>query len=203
MTTFDAAPAMAGLTGFQRRTVEHVMAQFHGPQPSDRFLVSDETGLGKSLVARGVIARTIERLQVEPGRRQINVVYVCSNSDLAAQNLKRLDVTGGQHRRMPSRLSLLAKHTRELQPDAEFDGVQVNLVSFTPGTSFGKGHQSGQVQERALLFLLLGTVVDLTGWNRSCCSAAPSVRVRRSSDTSTSSPRSCTANPTRVSPTCS
>jgi len=166
MTTFDAGPIMAGLTGFQRRSVEHVMDRFHGADPRRRFLVADETGLGKSLVARGVIARTIETLQHERGRKQINLVYVCSNTDLATQNLSRLDVTGGKHRAVPSRLSLLAKYSRELQPDLEVDGVAVNLVSFTPGTSFGKGHQSGQVQERALLFLLLSTIVDLTGWNR-------------------------------------
>lgn len=166
MTTFDAGPIMAGLTGFQRRSVEHVMDRFHGADPRRRFLVADETGLGKSLVARGVIARTIETLQHERGRKQINLVYVCSNTDLATQNLSRLDVTGGKHRAVPSRLSLLAKYSRELQPDLEVDGVAVNLVSFTPGTSFGKGHQSGQVQERALLFLLLSPIVDLTGWNR-------------------------------------
>jgi hypothetical protein len=166
MSTFDAAAVMAGLTGFQRRTVDHVMDRFHGGDPANRFLVSDETGLGKSLVARGVIARTIEQLQHEPRRQQVNVVYVCSNTDLATQNLKRLDVTGGQHTAVPSRLSLLAKHSRELQPDLNLGHLAVNLVSFTPGTSFGKGHQSGQVQERALLLLLLGTVLDLTGWNR-------------------------------------
>lgn len=166
MTTFDADPVMAGLTGFQRRSVEHVMDRFHGADPGRRFLVSDETGLGKSLVARGVIARTIETLQHERSRTQINVVYVCSNTDLATQNLARLDVTGGRHRAIPSRLSLLARYTRELQPDLEVDDVAVNLVSFTPGTSFSTGHRSGQAQERALLFLLLSTVVDLTGWNR-------------------------------------
>ena len=166
MTAFDASPVIAGLRGFQQRTVEHVMAQFDRPGSRRRFLVSDETGLGKSLVARGVIARTIEKLQDEPGRSQINVVYVCSNSDLAAQNLSRLDVTGGHHQGIPSRLSLLAKYTRELQPDLDVNGVKVNLVSFTPGTSFRTGRQFGRAEERALLFLLLREAVNLTGWNR-------------------------------------
>ncbi|MEO9329057.1 helicase [Gordonia aurantiaca] len=166
MTNFDASPVIAGLTGFQRSTVEHVMAQFYRPGSSGRFLVADETGLGKSLVARGVIARTIERLQTERRRGQITIVYVCSNSDVAAQNLARLDVTGGRHRQIPSRLSLLATHTREMHPDLDIDGMKVNLVSFTPGTSFHTGHQSGQVQERALLYLLLRKAVNLTWWNR-------------------------------------
>ncbi|MFC7959668.1 DEAD/DEAH box helicase [Rhodococcoides kroppenstedtii] len=166
MTTFDATPVIHGLKEFQQRTVEHVMTQFERAGSRRRFLVSDETGLGKSLIARGVIARTIEQLQDEPGRRRINVVYVCSNSDLAAQNVARLDVTGGQHRGIPSRLSLLAKYTGELQPDLQVGHVRVNLVSFTPGTSFHSGNQSGQVQERALVFLLLSEVIDLTGWTK-------------------------------------
>lgn len=206
MTTFDAGPVMAGLTGFQRRSVEHVVDRFHGADPGRRFLVADETGLGKSLVARGVIARTIETLQHERGRKQINVVYVCSNTDLATQNLARLDVTGGKHRAIPSRLSLLAKYSRELQPDLEVDGVAVNLVSFTPGTSFSTGHRSGQVQERALLFLLLSTVVDLTGWNAappSSCSVALSDRRRRSSSASPSSRPSWTGPLTPTSATSS
>ena len=60
---FDAAAILAGLKGFQRDTVEHVTQRFYGERPTRKFLVADETGLGKSLVARGVIARTIEHLQ--------------------------------------------------------------------------------------------------------------------------------------------
>ena len=52
---------MAGLKGFQRETVAHVIDCFYGVSRSRRFLVADETGLGKSVVARGVIAKTLER----------------------------------------------------------------------------------------------------------------------------------------------
>ena len=63
MTRFDAAPILDGLKDFQRATVEHVVDRFYGDSPTKRFLVADETGLGKSVVARGVVARVIERLQ--------------------------------------------------------------------------------------------------------------------------------------------
>lgn len=60
---FDAQPSMVSLRDFQRRTVEHVFRRFYvAGQPADAFLVADETGLGKSMVARGVIAKTIELL---------------------------------------------------------------------------------------------------------------------------------------------
>lgn len=93
---FDATPALEGLRGFQRQTVEHVFKRLYlDEQPADRFLVADETGLGKSMVARGVIAKAIERLdEPDSGVDRIDVVYVCSNADLAKQNLSRLNVTG-------------------------------------------------------------------------------------------------------------
>ena len=93
MTLFNAQPVLDGLKEFQRRTVDHVFDQFYR-EGSRHFLVADETGLGKSVVARGLVARTIEHLQHDDGIDQIDVVYVCSNADLARQNLKRLNVTG-------------------------------------------------------------------------------------------------------------
>ena len=58
----DTSSALAGLKDFQRATVDYVFDRFYGPDPTRRFLVADEVGLGKTLVARGVIARTIDHL---------------------------------------------------------------------------------------------------------------------------------------------
>ncbi len=91
--TYASIRALGADHGFQRTTVDHVTRRFYDPRPTPRrFLVADETGLGKSLVARGVIARTIEHLQDRADVDRIDVVYVCSNADIAEQNLKRLDV---------------------------------------------------------------------------------------------------------------
>ncbi len=155
---------LAGLTRFQRDTVDHVVERLYGPANARRFLVADETGLGKSLVAKGVIARAIEVLQDKPDVERIDVVYVCSNSDIARQNLAKLDVLRGKHRPIPGRLTLLARHSRELQHEVGTAGKAVNLVSFTPATSFpGGGWQTGAAPERALLFLLLQQELGLTG----------------------------------------
>jgi hypothetical protein len=154
---------MSGLTSFQRNTVEHVMRQFYGPVPHTRFLVADETGLGKTMVARGVIARAIEELEGVDSVDRIDIVYVCSNTDIAHQNLQKLDVTGDPHHGIASRLTLLAKHSRHLTPRHGRFSKPVNLVSFTPGTSFEKGWATGKSEERAMLYLLLEEVLDLTG----------------------------------------
>ena len=163
MSRFDADPILASLKDFQRATVEHVTDRlYRSPQPSRRFLVADETGLGKSVVARGVIARAIEELQDCDTVDRIDVVYVCSNSDIADQNLKRLNVTGQEHLPFTSRLTMLAKHSRQLAATTAAHGKPVNLVSFTPGTSFDLGWRTGKSEERALLHLLLVSALGLT-----------------------------------------
>jgi hypothetical protein len=159
---FDAGPALAGLTAFQRATVDHVMDRFFGTDCTKRFLTADETGLGKSLVARGVIASVIERLQDVDDVSRIDVLYICSNADIAEQNISRLNVTGNEVEPFASRLTLLAKQAHRLNQDQSHLLKPVNLVSFTPGTSFDRGHRGGQVEERALLHHLLTRVFQLT-----------------------------------------
>ncbi|WP_067196409.1 NUDIX domain-containing protein [Microbacterium sp. XT11] len=152
----DVDAVMRGLKGFQRDSVDHVIDRFYGPDAgSGRFLVADETGLGKSVIARGVIAKTIERLERDDAVERIDIVYICSNADLANQNLRRLNVTGDKHLAMATRLTLLARESHRLA-EHDGDGKKVNLVSFTPGTSFKDGGwRSGNAEERALLCILL------------------------------------------------
>lgn len=161
----DVERILAGLKGFQRDAVEHIVDRLHrAPDASGRFLVADETGLGKSVIARGVIASTIAELQDADHINRIDVVYICSSTDLAKQNLRRLNVTGDPHLGVTSRLTMLALETRHLASDASLSGKKVNLVSFTPGTSFEMGWQTGSQEERQLLHVLLNgmAVVDAT-----------------------------------------
>jgi hypothetical protein len=155
VTRFDSATSMATLAGFQRATVDHVMRRtYSDPDRTRRFLVADETGLGKSLVARGVVARTIELLQDDPSVPRIDIVYVCSNADIARQNVKRLDVIGQQHA-IASRLTLLARGAQHLDGEPVAAGKAVNLVSFTPGTLPGNSWLTGTLDERALIHVIL------------------------------------------------
>ena len=136
------------LKDFQRRTAEYVYRRFYlDPSTTDRFLVADEVGLGKTLVARGITALTIEHLkQIED---RIDIVYICSNTSIASQNVHRLNVTGVQEFILPTRLTLLPM---------EITGIRnnpVNYVSLTPGTSFDLKSREGRVEERALIHRLL------------------------------------------------
>jgi hypothetical protein len=167
---FDATPALDGLRGFQRRTVEHVFKRLYlDDQPADRFLVADETGLGKSMVARGVIAKAVERLdQRDSGVDRIDVVYVCSNADLAKQNLGRLNVTGQKDIIESGRLTLLPTELAKLNaPAAPGTRKRVNFISLTPGTSFNVGGATGQARERAVLFRILAQLGVISEEQRS------------------------------------
>lgn len=167
MSSVDVDAVLEGLRPFQRDAVAHVTEQFfgHGHETrSGRFLIADETGLGKSVIARGVIARTIQELEADETVDRIDVVYICSNSDLASQNLKRLNVTGQNKIAMATRLSLLAKESARLNQgvgDPKRNSKPINLVSFTPGTSFSPAAwRQGSGEERALVVLLLDEILQ-------------------------------------------
>jgi superfamily II DNA or RNA helicase len=100
-------PIFKGLRDFQRRTVDYVFRRlFLNDNPAYRFLVADEVGLGKTMVARGIIAKTIHHLQ--PDVPRIDIVYVCSNAAIANQNVNRLNVYGNKQFALATRLTLLA-----------------------------------------------------------------------------------------------
>jgi hypothetical protein len=139
----------AGLKDFQRETVDYVFDRLYadGPEATSRFLVADEVGLGKTLVARGLIAKTIEHLEKDV--RRIDIVYVCSNSEIARQNIQRLNVTGKNDFVLASRITLLPLVLHQLSKN------RLNFVSFTPGTSLDLRSTGGIARERALLHRLL------------------------------------------------
>ena len=54
---------LATLKDFQRRTVDYAFRRLYtDPDLTRRFLIADEVGLGKTLVARGLIAKAIDHL---------------------------------------------------------------------------------------------------------------------------------------------
>ena len=141
------------LKPFQRRTVDHAFHRlFTAEDSTARFLVADEVGLGKTLVARGVIARTIEHLWDDVDR--IDIIYICSNSSIARFNLQKLQVGGGAERSFATRLTMLATELASGDGKTLADS-KLNFVSFTPGTSFNLRSSGGRVDERVLLFHLL------------------------------------------------
>ena len=148
---FDAAAALAPLKDFQRHTVDYVIDRLYGNQdPVRQFLVADEVGLGKTMVARGVIARTIEKLW--DTTRRIDILYICSNQAIAAQNINRLNVLDRDDLTLPTRMTLIPLQVRGEQG---LGSNKVNFISLTPRTTFDLRSRTGVKQERALLRRLL------------------------------------------------
>ena len=81
---------MSGLKDFQQATVNRIDQLYRNGQM--RILVSDEVGLGKTLIARGTIAK-LARIQKEAHDKLVKVVYICSNVAIAEQNLNKLRIT--------------------------------------------------------------------------------------------------------------
>ena len=150
----DSEKALNGLKTFQKRTVEHAYRELYRKGGSGRFLVADEVGLGKTFVARGVIAKMLD-LQGANIKR-IDVIYVCSNSAIARQNLDklipRLDIPKDQIGKpgQATRLTLLPKIIHDLA------SKRVNFISFTPETTFEhKKSRQGRADERAVIYKIL------------------------------------------------
>ncbi len=146
--TLDLGRIYRDLKDFQLATVDHVAERLYGADATTRVLVADEVGLGKTLVARGLIARTIEHhLRQDTGR--IDIVYICSNADIARQNIGRLNVLGAYDFDLATRITLLPQILPDLQRN------RINFVSFTPGTSFNLRSSEGRQEERELLYRML------------------------------------------------
>lgn len=144
----DVNKIMEGLKDFQRRTVDYVFNRlFIDREPARRFLIADEVGLGKTLVARGVIAMVVNHLWDKVNR--LDIIYICSNSEIARQNISKLNITRQKDFALASRITLLPVNLKDIKHN------KINFVSFTPGTSFDLRSQGGIKRERALLYHIL------------------------------------------------
>lgn len=148
MTRIRVDHELSKLKDFQRATVDHVFRRMYLDEDrTSRYLVADEVGLGKTMVARGVVARAVAHLKSHVKR--VDVVYVCSNAAIAAQNIQRLNVLPDQDVAFATRLTLLPARVHELEKN------RVNFVSFTPAVALDVKSRGGTKEERVILHSLL------------------------------------------------
>ncbi len=154
---------MSGLKDFQQATVNRLDQLYREGQK--RVLVSDEVGLGKTLVARAMIAK-MALLRREEGDNLFKVVYICSNAAIASQNLQRLRITreARVERASSSRLSMQHLNIFKQENDVELQKSFIQLIPLTPDTSFRMTSGAGTVSERALMFAFLRRLPELSDY---------------------------------------
>ena len=148
----DVEAVLADLKDFQRRTAVWAFERmFAEEDPAIRFLVADEVGLGKTHVAKGVIAQVIDYLG-RSGDKRHDIVYICSNAAIARQNIRKLAPPGIRPLESVDRLTMLPL-TKLNDSDGRQTGT--NLLAITPGTSLKFGRSTGRFRERCLAYTFL------------------------------------------------
>ncbi len=149
-----------GLKDFQRKTVDYVFEQLY-INGRTKMLIADEVGLGKTIVAKGIIAKAFEKFVPKRNKPSFNVVYICSNQALAKQNLKKLNFTGNSlaidYSNEDDRVTSLAYVSMKEERKITF-----KIKAFTPATSFDRKTHPGRASERILLYRLLYRYSDIS-----------------------------------------
>ena len=133
---------------FQAATVKAATAALSGGNPLRRFLVADEVGLGKTVVARDTLAALASKA------RKFTVYYIASGLKVADQNkvelLRFLDKDEAKD-------ALSTIDRVGLIPFEEKRKGKLRLYAFTPTTSFSSSQRlyGGKAVERAFIKLLL------------------------------------------------
>ncbi|TIT25993.1 MAG: hypothetical protein E5W86_13685, partial [Mesorhizobium sp.] len=146
------------LAAFQQRTVEVARQTLEASGPR-RFLVADEVGLGKTVIARAIAK------ELRTSRKRLNVMYMCPSLEIAGQNRPKFvsltEIDEKEYDAGEDRLALVPG-----APPQEGEGFRI--FTFTPETSlpgWKPGPRTGRKAERELIrsaldrFPLLRSVV--------------------------------------------
>lgn len=132
------------LAAFQRCTVE-VASEALAGTGARRFLVADEVGLGKTVIARAIAQR------LRSAGKRLNIMYLCPSLEIAGQNRpKFVSLTGigeEDYDAGGDRLALVPGHMPQ-------QGKGYRVFTFTPETSlpgWKPGPRTGRKAERELI----------------------------------------------------
>lgn len=124
-------------TDYQKRAIRRIVDSYMGECTSGRFLLADEVGLGKTIIARGVIrclmcklleqeiaGKSGEQIKNEADYYYFNVIYVCSNTNIAKQNEEKLGLGKNEDEGWTNRASCLSwKVFNSSKYEVEFQAV--------------------------------------------------------------------------------
>ena len=158
------------LKDFQQKTVDHIIDMYVNKGTS-RFLVSDEVGLGKTMIARGVLSKLAEEY-AKKGKTEFNAVYFCSNANIIMQNLRKLCFCNEMKPDKKAsasdlRITMQSRTIYNQQKDATSGVFRIHLIPLTPGTSIKISYSAGTNKERKLIFNVIGSILEDSGVDKS------------------------------------
>lgn len=163
---------------FQKKTIDRVCNRFKNK--IHKVLVADEVGLGKTIIAQGVIKKMSEYFYSNPNNKNkpFRVIYICSNQIIARQNIKKLDLDK-TYKSEDTRLSFQSLKLHEAEISKQYDG-KIQVIPLTPHTSFITKSQ-GLKEERAYIhavlkklqignldFLKTNNISNAKSWDNDC-----------------------------------
>jgi len=158
---------MSKAKDFQLATAKRIIEIFKSGQK--RVLLSDEVGLGKTIMARTVVemAKSLPGVETDGVYR---VVYVCSNQNIIQQNTRNLGIPKEDIMQIQdSRLSmqhLILQERKMLQESKRGIGLPQQLIPLTPSTSFSVTGGPGNAYERALIFAIIKDMEEFSSHKR-------------------------------------
>lgn len=146
------------LCDFQKATVDYLYKRMI-EDGQKRMLVADEVGLGKTWIAKGLIAKVFsswcESKENVRSKKSFNVFYICSNQALTNQNLEKLNF--GEDKCIAANVDRLTMFA--LKP--QHDELPFHIYALTPDTSFKTRSTEGVKRERYIIYLLLCNYSEL------------------------------------------
>ncbi len=145
---------------FQHLTAQRILKTFQSGQR--RVLLADEVGLGKTYVAREVI-NLVRQWHENMKDDFFKVVYICSNVNIADQNINKLGVSNKMSVD-ESRLSM--QHLMITEKEHAIKGntsdMPESIIPLTPATSFRFYTMQGTIKERAVMYDILKRMPELS-----------------------------------------
>lgn len=137
---------------FQRATADRIL-HIYKNLGHRRVLLADEVGLGKTFVAKQVI-NLVREWHKQEKDDFFKVVYICSNANIADQNIEKLGV---ENRMSISESRLSMQHLyikfaeKQIAEQHEKAEMPESIIPLTPSTSFRFYSAQGTANERALM----------------------------------------------------
>lgn len=141
---------------FQRATADRIL-HIYKNLGHRRVLLADEVGLGKTFVAKQVI-NLVREWHKQKKDDFFKVVYICSNANIADQNIEKLGV---ENRMSISESRLSMQHLyiklaeKLIAEQHEKEEMPESIIPLTPSTSFRFYSAQGTANERALMYDIL------------------------------------------------